>query len=177
MSFYPNATGAAGHLGVTYRYFTGEVDVPFGFGLSYTQFEYSSIQAPAQAGPCDEITVAVVVTNVGQRAGDAVVQAYVKQLSPSVSAPQLRLAGFERLRDLAPGSQSTVMITLDPAFRSVVLEEGFDAFWKPSLVVEQGTIEVYLGGSQPGFGEHTEMTSIEITGTSSLDECKASKKQ
>lgn len=67
MDLYPNAT--AGSNGITYRYFKGPVQFPFGFGLSYTTFQYSDLSAPATAKPCDNITVTVKVGLLGDEWG------------------------------------------------------------------------------------------------------------
>ncbi|HVN04190.1 MAG TPA: glycoside hydrolase family 3 C-terminal domain-containing protein [Bryobacteraceae bacterium] len=88
--------------GRTYRYFEGEPLYPFGYGLSYTTFAYSNLRAPDGVSANSPIQVSVDVENTGQRAGDEVVQLYIKH--PGVVR---ELAGFERVT-LQPGEKRTV---------------------------------------------------------------------
>ena len=88
--------------GRTYRYFTGKALFPFGHGLSYTKFTYGSLQIPAGATVGETVRVSVEVTNAGDRAGDEVVQLYVKDLEASAPVPVRSLEGFRRIR-LLPG--------------------------------------------------------------------------
>ena len=84
--------------GRTYMYFKGEPLYPFGFGLSYTTFKYSNLKASSpQLAKDGTITVSVDVTNTGSRAGDAVVQLYVKHLESKVERPREELKGFQRV--------------------------------------------------------------------------------
>jgi len=92
--------------GRTYRYFEGEPLFPFGYGLSYTTFAYSNLRAPDQARAGGLVKVSVDVRNSGQRAGDEVVQLYVKH--PGVVR---ELQAFERV-PLAPGEHKTVELSL-----------------------------------------------------------------
>ncbi|MEU6606571.1 glycoside hydrolase family 3 N-terminal domain-containing protein [Streptomyces shenzhenensis] len=72
--------------------------LPFGFGLSYTSFDYSLPQSPDQEVPLDgSVTIEVEVSNVGDRAGEEVVQLYVSDTAPLVTRPELQLVGFERV--------------------------------------------------------------------------------
>jgi len=96
--------------GRTYRYFNGKPLFPFGHGLSYTTFEYSNLQISeqdVQAG--DKVVVKVDITNKGLRAGDEVVQLYIRQIEGARSA--MKLKGFSRL-SLAPGECKTVTFHL-----------------------------------------------------------------
>ena len=84
--------------GRTYRYAEKEPLYPFGYGLSYTRFEYDNIEAnKPQLGNGDEVVVSVVVKNVGERAGDEVVQLYIKALDAPFVVPLHELRGFARL--------------------------------------------------------------------------------
>ena len=102
------------NLGRTYQYFTGKVTYPFGYGLSYTTFEYSNLNIDKDSvTPDDTITVTVDVTNTGDVAGQEVVQLYV--VSPDAEAngrPAKRLECFDKIA-LAPGEKQTVTLTLD----------------------------------------------------------------
>jgi beta-glucosidase len=127
--------------GRTYLYFKSEPLYPFGFGLSYTQFEYSNIRTNVPALVSDaSITVSADVKNTGKRAGDEVVQLYVKHLNSKVSRPTQELKGFQRI-NLKAGESKTVNIIL-PAQRL--------AYWdisKNNWHVERDSIEVRVGAS------------------------------
>jgi beta-glucosidase len=92
--------------GRTYRYFKGEPLFPFGYGLSYTSFHYGKLNVPAGVKSGAEMKVSVEVKNSGKRAGDEVVELYVKREVRS-------LAGFERV-SLKPGEKRMVEFTLSP---------------------------------------------------------------
>lgn len=101
--------------GRTYMYFKGKPLYPFGYGLSYTTFRYANIATSAPRLDKDgTITVSVDVTNTGSRAGDAVVQLYVKHLKSKVQRPREELEGFERV-SLEPNETKTVRIPLKGA--------------------------------------------------------------
>ncbi|WP_446740913.1 glycoside hydrolase family 3 N-terminal domain-containing protein [Sphingomonas sp. CFBP 13603] len=111
---------------------------PFGFGLSYTRFEIGTPRlSAAKIGIAGTVTVAVDVTNTGQRAGDEVVQLYVRDQVSSVARPIIELKGFERVT-LAPGERKTVQFALGPdAFRF------FDINMRE--VVEPGLFDISVG--------------------------------
>ncbi|WP_107045855.1 glycoside hydrolase family 3 N-terminal domain-containing protein [Sphingomonas sp. STIS6.2] len=111
---------------------------PFGFGLSYTKFEIGAPRlSSAKIGIAASVTVSVDITNVGARAGDEVVQLYVRDQVSSVARPILELKGFERVT-LAPGERRTVQFTLGPdAFRF------FDITMRE--VVEPGLFDISVG--------------------------------
>jgi beta-glucosidase len=93
-------------------YIKGKPLYAFGYGLSYTTFRYSNIGTSADhLDKQGAITVSVDVTNTGRRAGDAVVQLYVKHLKSKVERPREELEGFQRV-SLAPGETKTVQIPL-----------------------------------------------------------------
>jgi beta-glucosidase len=111
---------------------------PFGFGLSYTKFEIGAPRlSSAKIGIAASVTVSVDIANVGARAGDEVVQLYVRDQVSSVARPILELKGFERVT-LAPGERRTVQFTLGPdAFRF------FDITMRE--VVEPGLFDISVG--------------------------------
>ena len=81
--------------GRTYRFFNGAPLYPFGFGLSYTTFAYKNIRTSAESMAKDgSVTVSVDVTNTGTRAGDEVVQLYVRHVGSSVERPKKDLRGY-----------------------------------------------------------------------------------
>ena len=149
--------GMAGH---TYRYFDGEtascrVLYPFGHGLSYTTFAYSELTFSADTIKAGEnLTVSVKVQNTGERAGDEVVQLYVRDMEASVPVPIRQLQGFTRLH-LEPGAQQTVTFTLAPQQMSLIADDG-------QRVIEPGLFEVSVGGGQPGTSAPVVLGSFQV---------------
>jgi beta-glucosidase len=127
--------------GRTYMYFKGKPLYPFGFGLSYTTFEYSNLKtSAAQTSANGEITVSVDVRNTGGRAGDEVVQMYIAHEGSKVERAKEELKGFRRIT-IDPGKKSTVRFVLkaqDLAYWSV--EKGA---WD----VEPDQVSVAVGSS------------------------------
>ena len=129
--------------GRTYRYFTGEPLFPFGFGLSYTTFEYGDLRVAEKVTAGQPLTVSVKVTNSGERAGEEVVQLYLTDEKASTPRPTRQLEGFERIF-LKPGESKVVEFTLQPRQLSMINH-------KNQRVVEPGWFTVVVGGKQPGF--------------------------
>jgi beta-glucosidase len=103
-----------GGLGRTYQYFTGTPTYPFGYGLSYTHFAYSKIEATRAADANGKATVRFDVTNTGTVPGATVAQLYVG--SPSVAGVELpakRLEGFAKTAVLKPGQTQHLSITVN----------------------------------------------------------------
>jgi beta-glucosidase len=148
--------------GRTYRYFDGEVLYPFGYGLSYTHFEYSglALNFDRMEGP-ENLEVACLVRNVGEVTGDEVVQVYIRDEQASVPVPRHSLAAFKRVR-LAPGAETQVLLQVAPRSFGVVNDDG-------EWVIEPGTFTVFVGGGQPGTPGILQ-TTVEMVGkTASLD--------
>ena len=121
--------------------FTGKEPLfPFGYGLSYTTFDYSNLKiSPAQIGLADQAKVTVRVTNTGKRAGDEIVQLYIRDLVSSVTRPVMELKDFQRT-SLAPGESKTVEFTITPdklSFLNLNMER----------VVEPGSFDIMVGTS------------------------------
>jgi beta-glucosidase len=127
--------------GRTYMYFKGQPLYPFGFGLSYTSFAYSNLRTSASSLPASgSILVKFDLKNTGNRAGEEVVQLYVKLLTSSVPRPLKELKAFKRLA-LQPGETRTVTLEL----KGEQL-----AYWDVSshrFVVENGVSEIVVGSS------------------------------
>jgi len=111
----------------------------FGHGLSYTRFQYGDLALDhAQRGVRDTVTISVAVRNAGARAGDEVVQLYVRQLTASVSPPVRRLRDFRRIT-LAPGEGRTVTFRVPIARLAFVGRDN-------RMRVEPGEFQVQVGG-------------------------------
>ena len=95
--------------GRTYRYMKSNILFPFGSGLSYTEFRYSNARVVDSLAKKGRVTVSANVTNVGDRAGDEVVQLYISHTKPGVEAPLVELKGFRRIH-LEKGETSRVSI-------------------------------------------------------------------
>ena len=128
--------------GRTYRFLSEEPLYPFGFGLSYTRFEYSGLTvSPAAVRAGEGVEISAEVRNVGDRAGDEVVQLYVADVEASVPVPIHQLQGFRRI-NLQPGESRRVTFTLAPEQMVCYTDDG-----RP--MVEPGRFLVSVGGGQP----------------------------
>ncbi len=128
---------------VGYRYYDQkgvEPLFPFGFGLSYTTFEYSDLQVPKTVQPGEPVEVSVTVTNTGVRAGKEVVQLYVADKVSSLARPPKELKGFKKV-SLDPGESKTIDFTLDQ--RALSFYDPTQKRW----VAEPGEFEVLVGSS------------------------------
>jgi beta-glucosidase len=134
--------------GRTYRYFGGEALYPFGYGLSYTTFNYSGIKAPAALAKNSKMTVSIMVKNSGKMDGEEVVQLYVSHQDVSGKAPLRALKGFQRIA-LKAGQSKLVTFTLTPEQLSLVSESDGKLF-QPG-----GKITISVGGGQPGVTNKT----------------------
>lgn len=150
--------------GRTYRYLEKPPLYPFGYGLSYTRFEYSNLEVSSQRLAAGEsLTVKVVVKNVGSRAGDEVVQLYVKDVEASVAVPHHSLRGFQRV-GLSAGESREVVFELTPKDLSLIDDRGV-------RVLEPGAFRISVGGSQPDarsielMGRAPLIADIELSGT------------
>jgi beta-glucosidase len=136
-----------------YLFTSKEPLFPFGHGLSYTTFSYSSPTiAPAKIGPGGQATVTVTVTNTGKVKGDEIVQLYIRDRVSSVTRPVKELKGFERI-SLAPGESKTVTFVITPdklSFLNLNMER----------VVEPGMFDVMVG---PSSVKH-QTVALEVVG-------------
>jgi beta-glucosidase len=127
--------------GRTYMYFKGKPLYPFGYGLSYTTFQYTNLKTNTnRLNKNGQMTVSVDVTNTGSRTGDEVVQLYVKHLKSKVETPIKELKGFKRIT-VAPGETKTVDIRLTSSSL---------AYWdtgQKKFVVEKEPVQLMIGSS------------------------------
>lgn len=128
--------------GRTYRYFQGKALYPFGYGLSYTDFAYSSLQIPRKCNQTDkEIKVEVTVKNKGKLAGEEVVQLYISHPGQKVLVPLASLKGFQRVH-LKAGESKKLVFLLSDRDLACVDENGH-------LTMLPGDISIFIGGSSP----------------------------
>jgi beta-glucosidase len=116
-------------------------DYPFGYGLSYTTFEYSDLIVAAAEVPNDggEVVVSVNITNTGARSGFEVAQLYIRDQVASLVRPVMELKSFARL-SLAPGESSKVTFRLPTDMLNFTAHSG-------NRIVEPGEFELMLGAS------------------------------
>ncbi|MDP4202649.1 MAG: glycoside hydrolase family 3 N-terminal domain-containing protein [Bacteroidota bacterium] len=128
--------------GRTYRYMTAEPLYPFGFGLSYTSFQYSDIAIDkTKIKKGETVTVSAKVTNTGKSDGEEVVQLYVTDVKASTRVPLYSLDGVKRLM-LKSGESQTVSFQVTPRMMELVNDNG-------DRVLESGDFKVTIAGSSP----------------------------
>jgi Glycosyl hydrolase family 3 C terminal domain. len=127
--------------GKTYRYFKGEPLYQFGYGLSYSTFEYAIKDAPSAIKAGEEIKVTAEVKNTGKYDGDEVAELYVSLPDSKLKTAIRSLQGFKRVH-LKTGETKEVEFTLKPIQMSARNNDNF-------AVVEAGTVQISVGGKQP----------------------------
>ena len=129
--------------GRTYRYMTEEPLYPFGFGLSYSCFEYSDLQLDkTELAPGESLNISVTLSNKGGRDSGEVVQFYLSDLEASTIVPLHHLVGFERVM-LQTGESCNLRFTITPEMMSFYNEDG-------KLTLEPGEFRLEVGGCSPG---------------------------
>ncbi len=129
---------------IGYRYYDKkgiEPLFPFGYGLSYTTFEYTGISVDKkEINDNETVTVTVKVKNIGNMAGKEIVQLYIRDIDSSAIRPEKELKGFEKV-ELQPGEEKSVIFTLDKrsfAYYNVDIKDWY---------VETGDFEILVGSS------------------------------
>jgi Glycosyl hydrolase family 3 C terminal domain. len=147
---------------VGYRYYDTkgiEPLFPFGYGLSYTTFEYKDIFVDKNAiTDNDTVLVKIKIRNTGKRAGKEIIQLYVRDIQSSVTRPYKELKGFQKIY-LEPGEEKIVVFNLDKrafAYYDVDLKDWY---------VETGDFEILVGSSSNNI---LLKTVIHITSTTSV---------
>ncbi len=125
--------------GRTYRYMKNEALYPFGYGLSYTSFEYTDVAVSSNEVLAEGIDVTATVTNTGKLAGGETVQVYVKVCKEGT--PNAQLKGIRKLH-LAAGESAKVSIHLPKEAFGLFDEEGV-------FQITEGDVKVYVGGQAP----------------------------
>jgi beta-glucosidase len=128
--------------GRTYRYMTEEPLYPFGFGLSYTSFQYSDIAIDKpKIKKGETVTVSAKVTNTGKWDGEEVVQLYVTDVKASTRVPLFSLDGVKRLK-LKSGESQVVSFLVTPRMMELINDNG-------DRVLESGEFKITIAGSAP----------------------------
>jgi len=126
--------------GDDYLDLTGQPMFPFGYGLSYTEFEYDDLRlAEQQVSAGDTALVHFTVKNIGVMEGDEVVQLYIRDKLASVARPVTELKGFQRIH-LRPGETKALHFTIAPVMLSMLDRD-------LKSVVEPGDFRIMIGAS------------------------------
>lgn len=126
----------------TYRYMENEALYPFGYGLSYTRFEYSDIIiSKSELLSGETLKLKVKVKNVGNYESDETVQLYLKDVEASVDVPKYQLKGIKKIT-LKPNEEKQVCFELTPRLMAIIDNEG-------NCILEPGIFQVFIGGNQP----------------------------
>lgn len=135
--------------GRTYMYYKDDVLYPFGYGLSYTTFDYQQIKSVKQDK--DKVTVTVLVKNSGSRDGEEVVQLYASYPESKVERPMKQLRAFSKV-PIAAGDTKEVVLDIP--------KEDF-AYWdeiQDKFVVEPGKVKLLIGASSADIRLEGEVT-------------------
>lgn len=127
--------------GKTYRYFKGDPLYEFGYGLSYTKFEYSNIKLPENLEVGNDVTIEVDVKNIGELRGDEVVQVYIENPNADAYNPHKSLVAFERV-SFQPGEKKTLKFKIQKDQLSTVTDKG-------EKIIQPGAYKISVGGAQP----------------------------
>jgi len=139
----------------TYRYYKGEVIYPFGYGLSYTSFQYDSLQIKSKYKAGDSIKLSVNIRNTGTLAGDEVAEVYVSNKTAKGHIPIRALKAFKRIH-LNAGASQTVQLTLAPDAFSIINDNN-------KKVILPGKFDISIGGGQPGTVVKTSSNVLQTT--------------
>lgn len=127
--------------GRTYRFLEKEPMYPFGYGLSYTRFEYRPVDLPETILAGKDIQFDVSVKNTGKCSGETVLQVYIRDEEASVKVPKHQLVFFKRVM-AETGEEKKVTVCIRARDLAVVRQNG-------TCVLEPGRFKIYIGGSQP----------------------------
>lgn len=128
--------------GRTYKYMEKEPLFPFGFGLSYTEFEYADLTlSRTEVKKGQSIQAEFTLSNTGRFVAEEVVQLYVSDVEASVAVPNFALQAFTRIH-LEPGQKETVTFEITPDMMHIVNAAG-------DKVLEPGRFRVFIGGASP----------------------------
>ncbi|GHO93913.1 beta-glucosidase [Reticulibacter mediterranei] len=160
---YPGENGKVRYgegLFVGYRYYEKkkiEPLFPFGFGLSYTTFDYDNLRlSTSSIGPEETLEVQIDITNTGERAGKEIVQVYVRDVQSRLHRPDKELKAFAKVQ-LEPGEHKTVSLSL--ARQALAYYDDLAQAW----VAEAGEFEVLVGSSSQAIQGKASFTLTETS--------------
>ena len=144
--------------GRTYRYYSNKPLIPFGFGLSYTLFEYSNMVLPTSTiSQCDYLKISATIKNTGGMSGDEVIQVYIIPESLPHSEPlfpKIQLVSFERI-NIPKGDSHTTTFEINPYLLSLVAEDGVNYIFP-------GNYKISVGGCLPVDSMVEECLSLRV---------------
>lgn len=160
---------------VGYRYFEtfspDNILYPFGFGLSYTEFEWQVKKSQMSASEGD-ISIAICVKNVGNREGKEVLQVYLEKPQGKLGHPKKELAGFAKTKLLRPGDLQTINFFISKEQLSSYDDSGQTGH-KSAWVIEEGTYTFYVGNSSRNVKKAGNITWIRTEVIKQLEEVLA----
>jgi beta-glucosidase len=158
---------------VGYRYFNTfnvKPSYEFGYGLSYTNFDYADLKLSSK-NFTDKLTVSVTVKNTGKTAGKEVVELYLSAPAKTIDKPKAELKAFGKTRLLKPGESQTLALTLNPKDLASFLEN------RSAWVAEAGTYKVSVGASSLDIRKTGEFTLAKETDVEKVNKAFALDKQ
>ncbi|KAK7108561.1 hypothetical protein V1264_016284 [Littorina saxatilis] len=149
--------------GRTYRYFEGEPLYPFGYGLSYTTFEYSNVEHANSITAGQSVSGSISVVNKGSLDAEEVFQVYIRWRDASLPAPKMQLGWFQRV---TVGAGQHIRLSFEVEAKTMAL--WVDGGWQ----VKPGIMDIFFGGQQPNqqrtVPSNVITSSFTITGTKFL---------
>jgi beta-glucosidase len=139
----------------TYRYFAGEPLYPFGYGLSYTSFNYDKLNIGKESKAGENVRLSVNVRNTGNMEGDEVVQVYVTNKTGAGHVPIRALKAFKRVH-LKASETKTVEFTITSDAFSIINDNN-------ERVIMPGNFDIAVGGGQPGMKVKANSNVLETT--------------
>jgi beta-glucosidase len=128
--------------GRTYRFMEQEPLYPFGFGLTYSKFEFTKPEvSSSQITPKSKVELVTKISNTGKFESDEVVQLYVSKVDTKIETPLFSLKGMKRVH-LKPGESDDLKFDIEPAMLETINDEG-------NSLLEKGKYKIYLGTSLP----------------------------
>jgi beta-glucosidase len=126
----------------TYRYSKIEPLYPFGYGLSYTRFQYSDLNLSRdEISVGNSLEISVNLKNLGNMIGDEVIELYIKNVDAPIRVPQYELRRFKRLT-LSPHEQKKITFNIEPRDLALIDMQG-------NCILEPSKFKIYIGGQQP----------------------------
>lgn len=136
---------------VGYRYFEtlpgagDKVNYPFGYGMSYTEFEIDNLELETRVDGTGDVTVRLDVTNIGTRPGKEVIQVYYSAPQGILGKPAMALGAYKKTRELAPGETTRIEISYPVNYMASYDDTG--KVEKSSYILEQGEYTIFVGNS------------------------------